>query len=168
MTKSIGDLNLEFIEGNYEEELSEGNSESALENTRSPEDRLDGMPIVSDSSSRNSTPESVVSDDIHPEHQMANGELQTLKERASDDIVVPVAPETDQKTDKREHGPTNSEDSDLCGDAYAANRQSEDRRLPNVILPLLRYSQYESSESSCRYLSSLPSRSLISIFMIPV
>lgn len=142
---------MEFVESNCEEEHMEGDSKSV--NTKSTEDGYNGMPIISDSSSRNSIPESFVDHDNHLEHQMANGELQTLKERAHDDIALSVDPETDQATTKGEPDTTNSEDSDLYGDAYAANKQSEDRRLQNAILPLLRHSQYESSESSCRYLS---------------
>ncbi|KAF7837915.1 DENN domain-containing protein 5B isoform A [Senna tora] len=100
LTKSIGDFNLDFVEGNYEEELSE-------------EDIFDGMPIITDSSSRNSTPENFVGHDNHREHQMANGELKILKESANDDIVAPVDPETDQATGKGEPDPPNSEYSDL-------------------------------------------------------
>ncbi|XP_022749966.1 uncharacterized protein LOC111299181 isoform X5 [Durio zibethinus] len=35
-----------------------------------------------------------------------------------------------------------------------ANKQAAERRLPNAVLPLLRYYQYESSESSCSFQSS--------------
>ncbi|KAK4265627.1 hypothetical protein QN277_026653 [Acacia crassicarpa] len=154
LTKSIGDLNLEFVDGNHEEELPEGNPETDLVNTRPTEDRADEMAIIPDSSSRNSSPESVVGDDNCSVHQMANGKLQKLKESSGDDIVAPVDPETEQMTSKGEPGITSSEDSDLYGDAYAANKQSEDRRFPNAILPLLRCSQYESSESSCSFQGS--------------
>lgn len=150
MTKSAGDLNLEIVEGNYEEENSQGNSERVLVSDRPIEDRLDGNPRISQSCLRNSTPENIV-DDAHPKHQMVNGELQTYKEKINYDNI-PSDPETDRATAKEESGPTNSKDSGQYEDAFATNKQSEYRHLPNAILPLLRYCQYESSESSCRYL----------------
>ena len=144
-------MNLEFVEGSYEEENSEGISECVLVNDGPLEDRLDGNPRVSQSSLRNSSPENIEGDSNHPEQQMVNGELHMFKDRINDENV-PVDLETDRKTAEVESTPTNSDDSDLYGDAFATNKQSEDRRLPNAILPLLRYCQYESSESSCRYL----------------
>ena len=95
----------------------------------------------------------ILLDSNYPKKQMVNGDLHTFKERVNDDNAVPSDPETDRKTVREESGPTNAEESDLYGDAFVTNKQSEDRRLPNAILPLLRYCQYESSESSCRFMS---------------
>ena len=152
MTKSIGDLNLEFVEGNYGDENSDGNSESVLVSDRSMEDKPGENPRISRSSLRNSTPENIVRDG-HPEHQMVNGELQIYKETINYENIVPTDPETDRATAREESGPTNSKDSDHYRDAFAANKQSENKHLPNAILPLLRHGQYESSESSCRYMA---------------
>ncbi|TKY72858.1 DENN domain-containing protein 5B [Spatholobus suberectus] len=153
LTRSVEDLNLEYIEGSCEEENFGENSECMLVNDRL-EDRHDDNPRISKSSLRNSPPENMEDDSNNPEKQMVSGELHTFKERVNDDNAVPVDPETDRKTVKEESGPTNAEDSDLYGDAFVTNKQSEDRRLPNAILPLLRYCQYESSESSCSFQSS--------------
>ncbi|KAI4335225.1 hypothetical protein L6164_013892 [Bauhinia variegata] len=154
LTKSIGDLNLEHPEGNYAEEISESNSESVLMNDIPTGDGLDGTPIISQSNSISSTPETILGDGNHLEHQIVNGELQTPKERVNVDVNVPVDPNIDRTTAKGESGPANSEDGDLYGDDFATNKQSEERRLPNAILPLLRYCQYESSESSCSFQGS--------------
>lgn len=134
LTKSVEDLNLEFVEGNYEEKNSDKNSECVLVSDGLTEDKL--VEGVSN----------------HPEKQMVDEELPTFKEGVNDDNIVPINPETDRKIIK-EPGSTNAEDSDPYGDAFVTNKQSEDRRLPNAILPLLRYCQYESSESSCRYMT---------------
>lgn len=150
MTEGVGDLNLEFVEGSYEEENSEGSSESVLVNDGLIEDTFDENPIISQSRVRKSTPENIVGDD-HPEHLMVDGELQRYKERINYDSVVPTEPEADRTTSKEESSPTISKECDQYGDAFATNKQSEDRNLANAILPLLRYCQYESSESSCRF-----------------
>ncbi|XP_019463897.1 PREDICTED: uncharacterized protein LOC109362520 [Lupinus angustifolius] len=142
LTKGAGDLNLEFFEGNYEGENSEDNFESKLFSDGAVEDRLDKNPRVSQSFLGSSTAENIVSD-AHQEHQMVTY-----------DIVVPTDPETNRATAEEESGPTNSEDIDQYGGAFATYKISEDRHLPNAIFPLLRYSQYESSESSCSFQGS--------------
>ncbi|XP_061352503.1 uncharacterized protein LOC133297389 isoform X1 [Gastrolobium bilobum] len=151
LTKGVGDLNLEFVEGSYGEENSGGISECVLVNDTLLEDRLDENPRISQSCLGNSSPENIEGDNNRPEKQMINGELHTFKEGINDDNVVAIDPEIDRKTAKEESGPTNSEDNDLYGDAFVTNKPSEDRRLPNAILPLLRHCQYESSESSCSF-----------------
>ncbi|KAJ1437132.1 uDENN domain [Sesbania bispinosa] len=152
LTKSVGDLNLEFLEGNYEDENSEGNSVCVLVNDRLREDRLDENPRISQSNL--SLPENIESDSSHPEKHMINEKQHTFKDGVNDDSVEPIDSETERKTAKEESDSTNAEDSDLYGDGFVTNKQSEDRRLPNAILPLLRYSQYESSESSCSFQGS--------------
>ncbi|CAL0304799.1 unnamed protein product [Lupinus luteus] len=150
LTKSVGDLNLEFIEDGDEQEKSEG----LLVNDSPIEDGLDGNQRISQSKLRNSSPEFFQGDDDHTEQQMVNGELHTFNERVEEDNVVPIDPVTERKTAKEESVPTSSEDSDLYVDSFVTNKQSEDRRLPNAILPLLRHCQYESSDSSCSFQGS--------------
>lgn len=152
LTKSVEYLNLEFVEGSYEEEKSEGNSECFLVNDRPTEDKFDESPRTSQSNLRNFLPENVEGDSNHPEKQMVNEELHTFKEGAHDNNIVPILD-------------TNAEDSDLYEAALVTNKQSEDRRLPNAILPLLRHCQYESSESSCRYMTFDCPVHLVSIYM---
>ncbi|KAJ1439920.1 hypothetical protein SESBI_02144 [Sesbania bispinosa] len=153
LTKSVGDLNLEFLEGNYEDENSGGNSECVLVNDRLlTEDRLDENPRISQSNL--SLPENIESDSNHLEKHMINEKQHTFKDGVNDDNVESIDSETERKTAKVESDSTNAEDSDLYGDGFVTNKQSEDRRLPNAILPLLRCSQYESSESSCSFQGS--------------
>jgi len=148
LTKDIGDLNLEYVEGSCEEENFGEDSECMSVNDRL-EDRHDDSPTISQSSLRNSSPE-IIEDDS-PNKQIVNGELHIFNDRINDDNDVPCDPENDRKTVIEESGTAKADGSDLYGDAFLTNKQSEDRRLPNAILPLLRYCQYESSESSCRY-----------------
>lgn len=153
MTRSVVDLNLEFDEGNnLKEENPEGYSESALVSDGPIEDKIGENPRISPLRAGNSTPENIVDDD-QPEHLVVDGELQTYKERINYDDVLVADHVTDSATAKEDSGPTISETSDQYGDAFATNKQSEDKHLPNAILPLLRYCQYESSESSCRFMS---------------
>lgn len=154
LTKSVEYLDLEFAENSYEEENSEGNSECVLVNDRLAEDKLDENPRTSESNLINSLPENIEGDGIHPDKQMINEELHTLKEEADDDKIVPIHPESDVKIAKEESGLTIAEDNNTYSDALVVNKQSEDRRLPNAVLPLLRYYQYESSESSCSFQGS--------------
>ena len=151
LTTSVEYLNVENVEGSYEEENSEGN---VLVNDKLTEDKLDENPRISESCLRNSLPKDIEGDSNHPEKQMVNEDLHTLKEGGDDDNIVPVHPETNRKIVKEESGPTNAEDSNMYADALVTNKQPEEKRLPNAVLPLLRYSQYESSESSCSYQGS--------------
>ncbi|PNY03816.1 DENN (AEX-3) domain protein [Trifolium pratense] len=92
--------------------------------------------------------------DGHPESLMVDGELQSYKKRIDYDSVVPTELETDRTTATEESGPIISEDSDQNGDAFTTNKELEDRNVPNAILPLMHYCQYESSESSCSFQGS--------------
>lgn len=154
LTKSAEYFN-EFPEGSYEGENLEGNSEHLVVNDRLTEDKnkLDENPIISLSSLKSSQPKNIEDDSNHQEKQMVNEEMHTLKEGADNDNIVPIHPETDREIVKEMSGLTISEDSNIYGNALATNKQPEDRRLPNAMLPLLRYGQYESSESSCRYMT---------------
>ncbi|KAK7363296.1 hypothetical protein VNO77_05432 [Canavalia gladiata] len=150
LTRSVGDLNLEFVEGNCGEENSD--SESVLVDDGPIEDKLDGNPIISQSRVRKSTPENIV-DGTQPENVTTDGELQTFKEIINDDNILLTDPVTDRTMAKEESGTTISEESDQYGDGFANNKQP-DRHLPNAILPLLRFCQYESSDSSCSFQGS--------------
>ncbi|CAK8532025.1 unnamed protein product [Lathyrus sativus] len=153
LTKSVEYFN-EFPEGSYEEENLEGNSERLLVNDRLTEDKLDANPRISQSNLSNSQPKNIEDDSNHQEKQMVNEEMHTLKEGADDVNIVPIHPETDGEIIKEVSRLTISEDSNMYGNALATNKQPEDRRLPNAILPLLRCNQYESSESSCSFQGS--------------
>ncbi|KAK7388254.1 hypothetical protein VNO78_23065 [Psophocarpus tetragonolobus] len=153
LTKSVGDLNLEFDEDNYKEDHPECYSESDLTSDGPIEDRLGRNPIISQSRETKSIPENI-EDDGQSEHLIVDGELQTDKERINYDDVLLTDPVTDRTTAKEDSCPINSENSNQYGDTVATNKQSEDKHLPDAILPLLRYCQYESSESSCSFQGS--------------
>jgi hypothetical protein len=135
LSRSVEYLDLEYVEGSNED------------------DKLDENSRIFQSSPRNSVPNNIEGDSNHLEKQMVNEELHTLKEGADDDDIVPIHPETDRKIAKQESGPTVAEENNMYGDALVTNKQSEDRRVPTSIFPVLRNWQYESSESSCRYIT---------------
>ncbi|KAK7293878.1 hypothetical protein RJT34_16755 [Clitoria ternatea] len=95
--------------------------------------------------------QNIEGDNKNPEKELVDKELHTFKQRVNDDNVMPIDPKTDRKSVKEESSPTNANDSDLYRDAFIINKQLEDRRLPNAILPLLCYFRYKSFEFSCRY-----------------
>ncbi|GAU45924.1 hypothetical protein TSUD_374220 [Trifolium subterraneum] len=136
LSRSVEYLDLESVEGSYEE------------------DKLDENSRISQSNLRNSIPNNIEGESNHLEKQILNEELLTLKEGADDDDSVPIHPETDRKNSKQESGPTVAEDSNMYGDALVTNKQSEDRRIPTSIFPVLRNCQYESSESSSSFQGS--------------
>ena len=94
----------------------------------------------------------IMSDETHLEHQMHNGNFQCLKKGISDDIVVTLDREPEVVTAKTESVTVHEENHDIDVDDFTRNNQAIDRRLPNAVLPLLRYYQYESSDSSSRYM----------------
>ncbi|XP_014501545.1 uncharacterized protein LOC106762261 isoform X1 [Vigna radiata var. radiata] len=153
LTKSIGDLDLEYVEDSCGQDNFGEDSECMLVNDRL-EDRHDDSPTVSQSSLRNSSLEIIEGDSNYPKKEIVNVELHIFNDRVNDGNDVPCDLAKDKKTVNEESAPTNAEDCDLYGDAFVTNKQSEDRRLPNAILPLLRYCQYESSESSCSFQGS--------------
>ncbi|MED6192988.1 hypothetical protein PIB30_014974 [Stylosanthes scabra] len=152
LTKSIGDLSFESFDGDYEDENSDYTFEHVLVSDGPMENKLDGNPLITQSSLRSSSPENIAGD-AHPEHQTVNGDLQ-IYERISCENVELTDPETGRATTKEESGPAYSEDSDQYTDTFATNKHSEDKHLPNALLPLLRYCHYESSESSCSFQGS--------------
>lgn len=73
----------------------------------------------------------------------------------SSDTVIPIAPQTEEIPAKRESSIVSipiSEANDTYVGEIMTNKQPVQRRVPNAVLPLLRFQQYESSESSSRYI----------------
>ncbi|BFG39627.1 hypothetical protein CerSpe_259020 [Prunus speciosa] len=91
---------------------------------------------------------------IHLENQMLDGDFNLLKGRVIENVVVPTDPETKTASSKRDSDVANAEVSEVYVDDFSANKQAVERRLPNAVLPLLRYYQYESSESSSSFQGS--------------
>ncbi|CAK8563990.1 unnamed protein product [Lathyrus sativus] len=111
LTKSVEDSNLEFVEGSYDKENSEGNSENVLVSNDIIEPRFHENSLISQSRVRAPTPENIVCDG-HPKNLIVDGEVQPSKERVHYDSVVPAAHESDRIASKEETGPKISEDGD--------------------------------------------------------
>lgn len=152
LTKNIGDLDLElsvcFDKGDTSEE--ESGSTSLEERAQS---MLNGTVETSQSSLSDSLPGRVTDDGSHLEHQISESNIFISKENGDDTAVIPFDPDMDKPHDKTET-PLGSQISEVCDasvDDFVIDKQPGERRLPNAVLPLLRYQQYESSESSSRY-----------------
>ncbi|KAE7998472.1 hypothetical protein FH972_003016 [Carpinus fangiana] len=157
LTKDIGILNFESPEDcrkeeNFEENTDE-NSGGVSPNHRVAEDLLNGTAETSELSLKESKPERVSDDGSHDERQMLDGDLCLLKKDVNDN-GVPVDPDSEMVTVKRESSAANSEDCYVNADDCSTNKQVVEKRLPNAVLPLLRHYQYESSESSSSFQGS--------------
>ncbi|KAK9988825.1 hypothetical protein SO802_029064 [Lithocarpus litseifolius] len=150
LTKDIGLLNPESLEDCREEE----NSDDAIQNHRVAEDILHGTAEISELSLRESKLERVTDDANHEEHEMLEGDFCLLKKGVNDNVVVPIDLDSEMVLAKRESSTVNPEDCDIYVDDCSANKQVVERRLPNAVLPLLWYYQYESSESSSSFQGS--------------
>ncbi|XP_062148031.1 uncharacterized protein LOC133856974 [Alnus glutinosa] len=157
LTKDIGILNFESPEDCRKEENFEENTDENLDgvspNHRVAEDMLNGTAEISELSLRESKPERDSDDGSHEERQMLDGDLFLLKKGVNDN-VVPVDPDSEMVTVKRESSAANSEDCDINADDCSTNKQVVEKRVPNAVLPLLRQCQYESSESSSSFQGS--------------
>ncbi|KAG8657111.1 hypothetical protein MANES_03G039600v8 [Manihot esculenta] len=116
---------LDFMESSSKEEILEENLDGISSNYRDAGEMLNGTAENFQSSSRNS---------------------------ASGDVDY-VDSETEIVFDKGESASGNPEDCNIDVDDIS-DKQAEERRLPNAVLPLPRYYQYESSESSSSFQGS--------------
>ncbi|KAK6236550.1 hypothetical protein SCA6_011887 [Theobroma cacao] len=148
LTKSIGDIDLEMSES-YS---NEANVDDVSTDQGALEDIQDTTIEASESSSGDSKLGGT-DDGNSLEHQMLERDLDVNK-AVNHDPVVPIDLETDTFASKKESSGTNPEDCDTDVDDFTTNKQAAERRLPNAVLPLLRYYQYESSESSCSFQGS--------------
>ncbi|XP_058001918.1 uncharacterized protein LOC110650946 isoform X2 [Hevea brasiliensis] len=153
LTKDVGVLDFEFIEGSIKEEILGDNLDGISPNCRDAEEMLDGTAQNFQSSSRDSAPGDDVDNGSHLEHQILEGHIDLSSNGNDENVVVPVDSEMEIAFDKGESGGRNLEDCDTDVDDLS-NKQAEARRLPNAVLPLLRYYQYESSESSSSFQGS--------------
>ncbi|XP_062091165.1 uncharacterized protein LOC133797316 isoform X1 [Humulus lupulus] len=149
LTKGIAGLDFESPEDYSKEEhideSTEETSDSVSVDDRAAEDVLNGSPELSQC--KDSEPGAVTNDGSHLDCQMLDKDIDLLKKKIKDDVVS-IEPETELATAKRESSGANSEDCDDYVDIIAINKQAVESRFPNAVLPLLRYYQYESSESS--------------------
>ncbi|XP_008242219.1 PREDICTED: uncharacterized protein LOC103340573 isoform X1 [Prunus mume] len=158
LTKGIDLLDLEtpkdYGNGEILEENTEETSHSVSLSSRTEENMVNGTAEFSQSSLKDSSSGRVADNGIHLENQMLDGDFNLLKGRVIENVVVPIDPETKTASSKRESDVANAEVSEVYVDDFSANKQAGERRLPNAVLPLLRYYQYESSESSSSVLCS--------------
>ncbi|XP_043721329.1 uncharacterized protein LOC122668844 [Telopea speciosissima] len=148
LTKGMGMLDLDMLEGhNNEEELHEKSKDILAE------DGLNGSMETSEISTEGSTPRKIAEDASQvEEHQMLEGDFDLLREGIHNSVVSSINSETGMLTPK---GETRISDvQEISVDELATNKQTIERRLPEAVLPLLRYFQYESSESSISFQGS--------------
>ncbi|KAL2533250.1 DENN (AEX-3) domain-containing protein [Abeliophyllum distichum] len=145
LTKQISGLDLEPSVGYDEVEILEEKSGGIL-----LEDGAVNMlnaPVGASQLSTSSSVSGRVTDDIsHLGHESLDGNIYSKKELGSD--VVPPHPGTEKLVSRREFILDTSVDNNFT------NKHSADKRLTNAILPLLRYQQCESSESSSSFQGS--------------
>lgn len=154
LTKGIGLLDLESPKDYRNDENLEENAEETPETgslNSGTEDMVNGTAEFCQSSLKDSSPERVGDDGSHDhlDHQILDGDFNLMNSSVSGNIVVPIDPESEMTGSKIESCAANA---GVCdADDFTTNKPAFERRLPNAVLPLLRYYQYESSESSSRY-----------------
>ncbi|XP_022729023.1 uncharacterized protein LOC111284575 isoform X2 [Durio zibethinus] len=148
LTISIGDMDLELSES-YS---NEANLDDMSTDQGALEDMQNTMTKTSEISSGDSNPR-VTDDGNNLEHQILERDFDSNK-AVNHDTVVPIDLETEMFTRKKESSVANPEDCVTDLDDFTTNKQAAERHLPNAVLPLLRYYQYESSESSCSFQGS--------------
>ena len=148
LTKGIAGLDFESSEDYSREdnldENAEESSDSVSLDDRAAEDMLNGS--VGFSQFRDSEPATVTDVENHLDQQVPDKDIDMLK-KGVNSPAVSTEPETPEK---RESSAENGETCDVYVDDIVMTKQAVERRLPNAVLPLLRYYQYESSESSSR------------------
>ncbi|GKV24758.1 hypothetical protein SLEP1_g34329 [Rubroshorea leprosula] len=148
LTKSIGDLNLKLSEGyDIEENLYDVSlSHRVLEDT--PKSTIESSGFVYSKPAR-----VAAAYGQRLEHQILEGDFHS--EIASNHgIVLPVDMEDEIVEEKKESNDANPDDCDVDVDGFTTNKQTAERPLPIAVLPLFRYYQYESSESSSSFQGS--------------
>lgn len=144
--RGIGNLDIESSDNCSKEEISEDLSLNRGDEHHMHDATVDIVQLnLRDSASRRFTDAG-----SHVKHQLLDGDVYSLKKYVNDNVVTAVDMEP-VKT-KGESDGTNFEDC-YTVDNFSTNKQAVD--LPNAVLPLLRYYQYESSESSSRCIIAL-------------
>lgn len=146
LTKNIGDLDMESPMWHGKEENLEEKSGNML----------NGTVETSESSTSDSILEKVIDDGGNLEYLVLERDSFMSKKGVADNAVVLIDPETKKIPAKGESVVVMQmpEACDTYVEDVETNKQSAPRRLPNAVLPLLRYPQYESSESSSSFQGS--------------
>ncbi|KAL0315827.1 UNVERIFIED_CONTAM: hypothetical protein Sradi_5460900 [Sesamum radiatum] len=145
LTKQISYLDLESPIGYDMVEMVDEKA-GCLSQEDGARNRANGIVEAYQSSTRGSISGGVMDDMSHIEHKNLNGDGYSKKEPNESDVSLD--PETPRLTSCGEP-PVDNSVSDIFTD-----KQSADRRLPSAVLPLLRYQQCESSESSSSFQGS--------------
>ncbi|XP_050217457.1 uncharacterized protein LOC126668297 isoform X1 [Mercurialis annua] len=151
LTRDIGALDLELLEDHGKEESLGDNLVSVPSNNRAAEDMLDRAAENLQSNVRDTT----FGDDnrSNMEFHIPDGHIHLLQKGINNNVIVPVDSETEVVSDKGESGAKNLVDCGIDVDDLS-DKQTEEKRFPNAVLPLLRYHHYESSESSSSFQGS--------------
>ncbi|XP_031267909.1 uncharacterized protein LOC116126354 isoform X2 [Pistacia vera] len=112
------------------------------------EDLVNGTAEISELNVGVSTSGRITDGGSHLENQILEGDVDLLKKGVNDDAASPIDFEPKMIRTEGEPGGANLEDFHSNPDNFSTNKQAVERRLPNAVLPLLRYYQYESSDSS--------------------
>lgn len=147
LVRGISDLDLEASDGYRKEE----NLDDMPLNHRDAEDMQNRSADISQSNLGKSTSGGVASGGSDVEHQMLEGDVHFLNKGANDNGITPIDTEPEMIKTKGESDGAELKDCHIGVDNCSTNKQAGERCLPNAVLPLLRYYQYESSESSPRY-----------------
>ncbi|KAL4296186.1 hypothetical protein GQ457_12G022100 [Hibiscus cannabinus] len=146
LTKCIGDIDLELSDS-YS---SKDNLDHVSTDQGTLEDMQNTRTETPESSSGSSKPGNDEGNSL--EHQLLERDFDS-KKAVNHDTVLPIDLETGTCSSKKESSDANHEDCDTDDD-FTTNKQVAERCLPSAVLPLLRYYQYESSESSCSFQGS--------------
>lgn len=152
LTKGIAALELEApVDYSKEDDLEEKTDHLSTQH-KAGEDILNGSAKISLSSSRDSIPGRVSDDGNQLQQNIIEGNFYLANKDLNDNTVVQVDPESQNPTAKTDGEIPMPEACDICSDDLMTNKKTVERRLPSAVLPLLRH-QYESSESSSRYIT---------------
>ncbi|KAL3532682.1 hypothetical protein ACH5RR_006203 [Cinchona calisaya] len=155
LTKNISDLDFESPLCFDKEDTSEEESGSSSLEERA-QSMLNGTVETSQSSLSDSLPGRVTDDGSHMEHQNLERDIFISKENGDATAVIQFNSAMEKPCEKTETL-VGSQISEVCNasvDDFVIHKQPGEKRLPNAVLPLLRYQQYESSESSSSFQGS--------------
>ncbi|XP_077240965.1 uncharacterized protein LOC143881640 isoform X2 [Tasmannia lanceolata] len=153
LTKGIDMFNLVSSEGCSNEENTLENSDNiSLKHDHEEEVTVVAMER-SEISSEVSSPRSIIVNGKGPEHQKFERELDLSREAVNNDIMILVNSETEGLVTKRDSGVEmqGSNGHDVSVDEITRGKHTYERHVPEAVLPLLRYHEYESSESSTSF-----------------
>nr|XP_011460618.1 PREDICTED: uncharacterized protein LOC101291858 isoform X2 [Fragaria vesca subsp. vesca] len=157
LTKGIGLLDLDSPKDYRNDGSSEENTEESIDsgslNSRTA-DMVNGTAESCQTSLKDSSAVRVGENGIHLECQMLDADCELMKSSVMGNVVIPVGPETEMASSKIESCAPNAEVCEVYADDFSTNKPAFERRLPNAVLPLLRYYQYESSDSSSSFQGS--------------